>query len=113
MMEIWALGNMLLELVPSSAAVAASKTADAVSVGCEDEGVGDEDMVAEIVDGSSDCAALAFVSVVDAERRGAGVGHEAAGAGAGADCGPGGAKMAASPPPGFCCLLAGALLLLP
>ena len=65
MVEIWALGNMLLELAPSSAAVAASGTADAVSVGSEDEGVGDEDMVAEILDGSSDCAALAFVSVVE------------------------------------------------
>ena len=60
-MEIWALGNMLLELVPSSVAVAA----DGVSVGSEDDGVGDEDMVEEIVDGSSDCAAPAFVSVVE------------------------------------------------
>ena len=55
------MGNMLLELVPSSAAVAA----DGVSVGSEDDGVGDEDMVEEIVDGSSDCAAPAFVSVVE------------------------------------------------
>ena len=61
MVEIWALGNMLLELVPSSAAVAA----DGVSVGSEDESVGDEDMVAEILDGSSDCAAPTFVSVVE------------------------------------------------
>ena len=53
------MGNMLLELAPSSVAVAAD------GVGSEDDGVGDEDMVEEIVDGSSDCAAPAFVSVVE------------------------------------------------
>ena len=65
MVEIWALGNMLLELDPSSVAVAASGAADGVSDGSEDDGVGDEDMVEEIVDGSSDCSAPDFVSVVE------------------------------------------------